>query len=165
MTHKIYRALESTIQFTDSTGDYTLALSGLPANSGRNSVGVDRGVGSLPYRYKWRAVIQWNVTPVAGDLVDIYLIESDGTYVDGVVDLSVGGTFTDGQSLNIQHLGTVSAQSAVAATDFIASGVCKIFDRYFGMGVFNRSSRDLNTVSNTSRVLVTPIPDEIQDAA
>jgi len=163
MPNKIYRATETAVTFTDTTGTYALVLNNLAAAVGRNSVSVDRGAGSLPYRYKWKAVIQWNVAPVVGDAVDIYLIESDGTYIDGVVNLAAGGTFTVGQSLNIKRIGAVRAQAATASTNYIASGVCNIFERYYGIGVFNGSAQALKATNNVSMVILTPMPDEIQD--
>lgn len=163
MPNKIYRAIETAIAFTDSTGDVVLVLNNLASNTGRNSVGVDRGTGSLPYRYKWKAVIQWNAAPSIGDAAEIYIIESDGTYVDGVVNLTTGGTYTSGQALNMKQVGAARAQTASSATNFIASGICNIYERYFGVGVFNRSAQNLRAANNVSRVILTPIPDEVQD--
>ena len=60
MPNKIYRATETAVTFTDTTGTYALVLNNLATVTGRNSVSVDRGVGSLPYRYRWKAIIQWN---------------------------------------------------------------------------------------------------------
>jgi hypothetical protein len=163
MPNKIYRAVETAVTFTDTTGTYALVLNSLAASTGRCSIGVDRGAGSLPVRYKWKAIIQWNVAPVLGDAADIYIIESDGTYVDGVANLTTGATFTLGQSLNMKQIGAVRAQSATATTNFIASGVCNIYERYYGVGVFNRSAQILENTNNVSLVILTPMPDEIQD--
>lgn len=162
MPNKVYRAIETAIVFTDTTGDQTLVLNNLASDTGRYSVRVDRGTGSKPYRYMWKAVIQWNVAPTVGDVAEIFIIESDGTYNDGVVG-NTGGTFTSGQALNIKQVGVVRAQTASAATNFISSGECHIFDRYFAVGVFNRSAQSLQATNNVSRVILTPIPDEIQD--
>jgi hypothetical protein len=163
MPNKIYRSVETAVTFTDTTGSYALVLNNLATVTGRSSVGVNRGTGSLPYRYKWKAIIQWNVAPVVGDTVDIYLIESDGTYVDGVANISTGGTFTAGQALNMKQIGAVRAQAATASTNYIASGICNIFERYYGIGVFNRAAQALKATNNTSLVILTPMPDEIQD--
>ena len=163
MANKIYRAIETPVTFTDTAGDYALVLNNLASDTGRNSVGVDRGTGSQPYRYKWKAIIQWNVAPVRGDTVDIYIVESDGTYIDGVVNLVAGGTFTTGQSLNIKQVGAVRAQATASATNFISSGVCDIYERYYAVGVFNRAAQALENTNNASRVILTPMPDEIQD--
>ena len=163
MPQKIYRAIQTAIVFTDSGGDYTLTLQNLPLDSGRLSAQVDRGTGSKPVRYKWKSVIQWTTNPVAKDYVEIMFGESGGVLDPdanlGTADVAVAV----GDAPNLCRIGLVKTQSIIGNVNNIASGVVTILDRYFQVGVFNRSTTmGLRDTANTSRVIFTPMPDEIQ---
>lgn len=162
MANKIYRAIESAIRFKDTDATYTLALKNLAYAAGRISDRVDRGAGSLPQDYRWKAVIQWETAPVVGEYAEIYVSESDGTNEDGNVG-TTDAALTSGQKSNLRLIGVVKAQTTDVATDFIASGVFTIDERYFSIGVWNASAGDnLENTDDASWVEVTPIPPEIQ---
>jgi len=163
MTQKIYRAIETAITFKDSGGDAAITLQNLGFGAGRISARYDRGAGSKPMRYKWKAVVQFETAPAVGETVDLYKAESDGTYADGNVGSS-DAALTSGQKKNLTLIGQVVAQTADAATNFIASGICMIWERYFSLGVWNASAGDnLKNTANVSVVTFTPMPDELQD--
>lgn len=163
MSNLIYRAQEAIIEFSDTDGDYALSLANLAAGSGRISDRVDRGANSQPMVYKWRASFQCATAPVSTGYVDVLLSESDGTYTDGNIS-SADSAVTFGQYINLQTIGDVRVQSAVANTSFVASGSCWITARYFQIGLFNRTTSDFRNLNNISRVLVIPMPPEIQDS-
>lgn len=162
MSNLIYRAQETAIQFSDNDGDYAINLSGLASGLGRISNRVDRGTGSKPMRYKWRAIFQFATTPVVLDHVDVVLCESDGTYADANMP-TTDSSMTWGQFSNLQVVGDVRVQSAAANTSFVASGTCWIAERYFQIGVFNHTTVSLRNLNNINRILLIPMPDEIQD--
>jgi hypothetical protein len=163
MPRKIYRAIQTALTFRDSGGSYVLTLQNLGTNSGRLSAQVDRGAGSKPTRYKWKGVIQWALNPVVGDRVEILFGESDGILApdanSGIVDVAID----EGDATNLRRIGLVRAQAVVGGVNNISSGVVTILDRYFQVGVFNRSTTiGLQNTANTSLVIFTPMPDEIQ---
>jgi hypothetical protein len=163
MPRKIYRAMQTAISFQDSGGSYVLTLQNLATNSGRLSAQVDRGAGSKPTRYKWRGIIQWANNPALVDRAEILLGESEGVFAPdankGTTDIAI----SEGDATNLQRIGLVRAQAVAGSVNNISSGVVTIIDRYIQIGVFNRSTTVtlLNTV-NTSKIILIPIPDEIQ---
>lgn len=163
MTQKIYGAIETAIAFKDSGGDAVITLQNLAFGAGRLSARVDRGAGSKPRLYKWRAVMQWETAPVVGEYAEIYLAESDGTTADANVG-TADAALTSGQVLNLPALGIVKAQTTDTATSFVRSGYCLISERYFSVGVWNYSAADnLENTANACSITLTPVPDEIQN--
>jgi hypothetical protein len=162
MANKIYRAVETTTTFRDSSGDAVITLQNLGAGVGRVSARFDRGAGSLSRVFEWRAVIQFETAAVVGELVEIYLFPSDGTYMDGTLGTSDAALSSDKRK-NGQLIGVVVADTVSTATDIIASGMCLINSRYYSVGVWNGSAADnLENTANASRIIFTPMPDEVQ---
>lgn len=162
MANKIYHAPETEISFRDSGGDATLTLQNLAFGAGRVSARYDRGAGSKPGLYRWRAVMQFETAPALGELVEIYLFPSDGTYMDGTLGTSDAALSSD-KRRNGQLIGVVEVDTTSVTTDIIASGICEIYDRYISIGVWNGSAGDnLENTSNASRVNLMPVPPEIQ---
>lgn len=162
MANKVYRAIETTLSFRDSGGDAVLTLTNLGFGVGRVSARYDRGAGSLPRIYHWRAVMQFESAPIVGELVEIYLYESDGTYMDGTLGTSDAALTTD-KRRNGKLIGVVVVDTTSTATDIVASGMCMVNERYVSVGVWNASAGDnLKNTANASRVNLTPVPDEIQ---
>jgi hypothetical protein len=162
MAHKVYRAIQTPITFQDSGGSVAITLQNLAAGAGRVSARYDRGAGDLPAQYRWRAVFQWTTTPVRGQYAEIYLVESDGTLVDGTLGSTNAAVSTYGQLENCYRIGSVFVQTAAAATNMIASGECTILDRYFSVAVWNDGTVNLQNTANVSFVILTPVPDELQ---
>jgi hypothetical protein len=161
MANKIYRAIETAKTFQDSGGDYTLSLASLGANSGRSSVLVDRGVGSVPIRYRWRAIITWATTGIVWETAEIYVSESDGSVNDST--WTANAAVTENSFENANYLGAVYCQMTTPATASITSGIVILSARYYMVGVWNRSTtKTLNATANLSKVIFTAMPDEIQ---
>lgn len=162
MANKVYRAVESAITFKDSGGSAVITLQNLGFGAGRISARYDRGANSLPARYRWRAVMQFETAAVVGELVEIYLAPSDGTYVDGNIGTADAALTTD-KRRNLDLIGVVVVDTTSTATNITASGICYIWDRYFSVGVWNASAGDnLENTSNASLVEFVPMPDEVQ---
>jgi len=159
--NKVYRAIDSPITFKDSGGSAVITLQNLATGAARYSSRYDRGVGSQPFIYRWRAVFQWAATPVAGQFAEIYIAESDGTYADGVIG-TTDAAIQSGMLWNLNLIGVNFIQSASAATNMIASGECEIIDRYFSLAVYNRAAVGFQNTANVNCVIFTPISDELQ---
>jgi len=161
MPNKIYRSVETAILFTDAGGT-ALALSALANSAGRVSARQDRGVGSQSKLHEVKAVIQVNATVVVGAAIEIYLFQSDGTYADGTVGTADAAILTN-KRRNGLFIGAVIADQTAATVDMVATFMdVPITSRYYSIGVWNASGVALKTGSATSRVIVTPVPDEIQ---
>jgi hypothetical protein len=162
MPNKLYRAIETTLSFRDSGGSAVLTLQNLGFGAGRVSARYDRGAGSLPQHYHWRAVMQFETAPALNEQVEIYLFESDGTYMDGTLGTS-DAALTSAKRVNGKLIGVVIVDTTSVTTDIVASGTCMISERYISVGVWNASAGDnLENTSNASRVNLTPIPPELQ---
>lgn len=162
MSNKVYIAPETPIVFSDSDGDVVITLQNLAAGAGRLSARYDRGSGSKPARYHVRGVFQFETAPIVGEVVEVVIAESDGTYADGGVGTS-DAALTAGQKLNLGFACAVKAQTTDTATSFIGHGIVEIHERYVQVGVWNHSAGDnLENTANASRVILTPLPDEIQ---
>lgn len=162
MANLVYRALETPIVFAESGGDAVITLINLGFGAGRVSARYDRGAGSKPRLYAWRAVFQFETAPVVGELVEVYLFESDGTYVDGSIGTSDAALTTD-KRRNGRLIGVVVVDTTSTATDIVAGGLCMIQERYVSVGVWNGSAGDnLENTANANRIILTAVPDELQ---
>lgn len=162
MPNKIYRAVETELSFRDSGGSAVITLQNLGFGAGRVSARYDRGANSLPMLYRWRAVVQFETAPALNEVVEIFLFESDGTYMDGTLGTADAALSSDKRK-NGHQIGQVVVDTTSVTTDIIASGLCLIADRYFSVGVWNGSAGDnLENTSNASRINFLPIPPEIQ---
>lgn len=172
MPYKLYRSTGTPIYFQDTGGDIVLSLRNLAGTSGRLSAQLDRGSGSKPARYKWRAVMQWSPTPEAPgiqkqnytqfDYVDILLAGSGGIVAPdankGTSDVAISSS----DAANLTRVGRVVCQANVGQVDNISSGTLTLLDRYFQMAVFNRGTTALANIDNVCVLILTPIPDEVQ---
>lgn len=162
MANKIYAAPETAITFQDSGGTVVLSLQNLAFGAGRISARRDRGAGSQPVVYEWRAVIQFETAPALDEVVEIYLSTSDGTYADGTIG-TADAALTSDKRKNLKLLGLVRADTTSVTTDIVASGIVEIYSRYFSIGVWNGSAADnLENTANASKIILTPYPPEIQ---
>ena len=162
MANKVYRAIETAIRFLDTSAPYTLILNNLAATTGgRISDRVDRGEGSKPREYRWKAVMQFETAPVVGERVELYICQSDGTNEDGNVG-AVDAALSAANAANLHFIGQVTVQTTDVDVDNIASGRCLIEERYFSVGVLNKAADNLAAHNDVSWVELTPMPDEIQ---
>jgi hypothetical protein len=158
----VYLAEQTAITFQDSGGSAVLTLLNLGFGVGRISARYDRGVSPRPYLYEWRANFHFETAPAIGEVIDVYLAESDGTYVDGGIGTADAALGTD-KRRNLKRLGGVVADTVSVPQNLVASGLVTIFRRYISIGVWNGSAADnLRNTSNTSLVILTPYVEEIQ---
>lgn len=163
MANKIYRATETPVVFRDSSGDVVITLQNLAFGAGRVSAQKDRGAGSLPRLHEVKGIFQFESAPIVGEVIEIYLFQSDGTYVDGTVGTS-DAALTSDKRRNGMLIGAVIVDTTSTGTDIVGTFQdVPISSRYYSIGVWNGSAGDnLKNTANTSRVIVTPMPDEVQ---
>jgi hypothetical protein len=163
MPSKVYRAVETPIVFRDSGGDRVLTLQNLGFGAGRVSAQYDRGSGSQAEPHEVIGVFQFETAPALGEAVELYLFQSDGTYMDGTLGTSDAALTADKRRNGIL-IGAVIVDTTSTATDIIARFQnVPITSRYYSIGVWNASAGDnLENTANASRVIVTPMPPEAQ---
>jgi hypothetical protein len=163
MPSKVYRAVEAAITFRDSGGDVVITLNNLGFGAGRVSARYDRGAGSLAESHEVTGVFQFETAPALGEAVELYLFQSDGTYMDGTLGTSDAALTADKRRNGIL-IGAVIVDTTSTATDIIARFQnVPITSRYYSIGVWNASAGDnLENTANASRVIVTPMPPEAQ---
>lgn len=160
---KIYRASETPIVFRDSGGDVVLTCQNLAFGAGRVSAQYDRGAGSKAKLHEVIGVFQFETAAALKEVVEIWLFQSDGTYVDGNVG-TTDAALVSAKRDNGILIGAVIVDTISTATDIIGRFAdVPITSRYYSIGVWNASAGDnLENTANASRVIVTPMPDEIQ---
>jgi hypothetical protein len=120
MANKVYRAVETAITFRDSGGDVVITLQNLAFGAGRVSARYDRGAGSLAQLHEVKAIVQFETAPALGESVEIYLFQSDGTYMDGTLGTS-DAALTSDKRRNGMLIGSVLADTTSVTTDIIAT--------------------------------------------
>ena len=163
MANKVYRASETPVVFRDSGGDVAMGLQNLGFGAGRVSAQKDRGSGSVAQLHEVIGVFQFESAPIVGEVIEIYLFQSDGTYMDGTLGTSDAAMSSD-KRRNGMLIGTVIVDTTSTGTDIVGRFQnVPISSRYYSMGAWNASAGDnLKNTANTSRIIVTPMPPEIQ---
>ena len=163
MANKLYGAIETAVTFTDSGGDVAFTLANLAAGSGRVSAQRDKGTGSRAVLHKVRAIFQFESAPAEGETVDVYIAEGDGVNVDGNLG-AADAAVADADTLKyLKFIGSVTAESAAAATVFEASFAVNIYERHYSVVAWNSSAAsNLAATAGVNKVIVTPVPPELQ---
>jgi hypothetical protein len=162
-TQLVYRDIGTPVLFTDTSAT-NITLNNLAAGAGRVSDVKDRTAADLPVYHLWQGKFQFETAPVIGEVVEIWLFESDGTLVDGVVG-AVDAALTAGPKTGGKLIGVVLVQHTNVDADHIASGVFEIWQRYYSIGVWNATADNLAAHNDVSSVTVTPLSWDIQAAA
>lgn len=162
MANAIYGQIGTPIVFKDSGGDAVLTLQNLGFGVGRISARYDRGAGSKPQWYQVTSDIQYATAPQLGEFAEVYLSQSDGTLADGSIG-TADAALTADKLRNLKLISVNEVDTTSTNTDIVSSGVVFISSRYISTGAWNRSSGDnFRNTANTSQIILTPIPPEIQ---
>jgi hypothetical protein len=162
MVNKVYHASETAITFQESSGDVVITLLNMLAGVGRVSARYDRGAGSQSQLHTVKVIFQSDTTPVAGETVDCYLFQSDGTNEDGNVGTADAAILEPVLKAGM-FIGSVPVTVATATVDFIKTFQnVPISERYYSIGIWNATADSLENTANVSKVIVTPNPPEIQ---
>lgn len=162
MANKIYRATETPIIFTDSSGNKAIALNNMSFGTGQVSEQYDRGAGSVAQYHEVIGVVQYKTNQTPGDAVELYIYQGDGTYTDG--GFSSSGVMVSDKRKNGMLVGAVLADAASSGTINVGRFLnVPITSRYYSVGMWNAAAAgNLVASGNICRVIVTPMPDEIQ---
>src|SRR5262245_13585660 len=165
MASKVYYTPETKLVFKGSGGDVTLTFASTADQALAVSAQKDRGAGAMPGLYRWRIKTQINATGTIGRQCRIYLIQTnDATDIPGRVGTS--DTEISSAADRLRNLGApigvVNADVTTSATDFIATGVCFVYDRFISVGIFNDQGVILHATESVHYFELTPIPPENQ---
>lgn len=162
-TNAILSKMGTPVTFQESGGTVTFTLDdGVAAGNGHVSNQWDRGTGARATTYKLDAKIKWAATPTLGDVVRIYICDSETT----AFDLSGDGDVTPETKFgNFRFVGQVICSVANDQTFNFPADV-EIVGRYVVLGVWNASAtKTLNATDNACSITLTPCYPEIQAAA
>lgn len=162
MANKIYVAPETAVSFKASGGTVTFTPKNVANAAGRISAQWDRGSGSVPGRYYWRAHTKFQAGLTVGNALEIYFATSDGTDVDGNQGTSDAAFSAADKRRNLHYVGSVVADSTSSGEVQIGSGVVEIYTRYVSVVWWNASGQTLTNTDGDHTFTLTPVPDEIQ---
>ena len=154
----------TAITFKDSGGTAVITLNNLGFGAGRVSAQYDKGSGAQEAWFHVHAVIQFETACIAGEVVEVYIVNHDGTNVPGslgVVDAAVSVA----NKRNNLHcpLIVISAEAVTADLNYEATGIAYCPMRYISVMVWNASAGDnLQATNNINIITLTPLVDEIQ---
>ena len=165
MASKVYKIDEAASTFKDSGGTKAWTLQALADGAGRQSDHIDLGAlgTAKAYRFKWEFQCQMQATPTVGNMIDLYLKQSDDAAIwdndDGTGDIAVSAL---DKVRNLALFGSVQIDEAAANIPTVLRGVVEIYSRYVSVVAWNGSGAALKNTANVSFLTLTPIPDEVQ---
>lgn len=162
MANKIYGAPESAVTFKASGGDVTFTPQNVSSGAGRISAQWDRGAGSKPTVYVWRAVTKAAAALAVGVALEIYFATSDGTSVDGNQGTADAAFTSSDKRRNVKYVGAVISDSTSNGEVQVASGLVEIRSRYVSVVWWNALGQALTNTAGDHTFSLTPVPDEVQ---
>lgn len=166
MTNPIYQKQGTPVVWKDSGGDLVITLQNLAFGAGRQGATKDWGALSTarPTLYKFRLELSFETAPVVDEAVSIYWKSSDDNVVwdndDGTGDIALSST---NKLRNLQLIGTLIVDEAVADVTMSVSGYFRNYERYGAPVIYNGSAGDnLQNTANDASLTITPVYDEIQ---
>ena len=162
MPNKVYVAPESAVVFAPSGGTVTFTPTSLANSAGRVSAQWDRGAGSKPILYRWRAKTKAAAALAIGTRLEIYIATSDGSIVDGNVGTADAALSSADKRTNLQQIGVIGSDSTSNGETQQASGLVEIRDRYVSVVWYNALGQALTGTDGDHSFSLTPVPDEIQ---
>jgi len=133
--------------FKATGGDVTITISAgtnLANNAGRISARGDLGDFPRTTSYEWRAKLRSNVAATLAAAAKLYLVQSDGTYVDGnlgAADAAVAGA---DKLNNLKQIGQILIDISNTTDYMQASGVLSCTSRYMSLLVRNETGQAIN---------------------
>jgi hypothetical protein len=162
MPTKIYVAPETPVTFKASGGTVVFTPQNVASAAGRISTQWDRGTGSKPGWYEWRAKTKAGSALTVGTQLEIYLATSDGTIVDGNLGTSDAALAAGDKRRNLQPVGSIVSDSTSSGEVQHGSGQVFIVARYVSVVWWNATGVTLTNTAGDHEFILTPIPDELQ---
>ena len=148
---------------TGSSPTHIITLTSLATTVARQGVTHDFGAATARSRlFSWRAWIQHETQPVAGETVDIYLKTSDGTHWDnddGEGDINVSALI---KLDNCHFIGAIVVDEAIVNIEMSASGLVSISAQEVAPIFQNTTVDALHDTASVHGFRLRPVPDEIQ---
>lgn len=162
MANKIYNAPETPITFKSSGGTVVFTPQNVSNGAGRISAQWDRGAGSKPGLYRWRARTKAAAALSVGTVLEIYAVTSDGTTVDGNFGTADAAVSASDKRRNLEPIGSIVADSTTNGEVQQSSGLIEIHERYFSVMWWNALGQALTNTAGDHEFILTPVPPEIQ---
>lgn len=166
MASLLYQNDETTIWFVPAAAaqaeDAAFEVHNLASGAGRQSAQHDFTAAARPYRFVWRAFVQFIAAPVIPETIDIYLKTSDGTHPDNDDGTSEGAVSAIDKLNNLHHIGSIVVDETTADIEMVASGVIEISARYVQVVFWNASQDGLTNDVDENGFNLTPAPLEGQ---
>lgn len=165
--NKVWMLLGTRLTFTDSGstgGNIDLANTG--AGAGKYSDRYDKNAlvsasGAMPYLWRWDISVQTTSAPTVNDVIELYVITSNGTQVQGNLGTTKAALATDKRK-NLTLAGILIVDQTSGSTTMTASGYVEIRERYFSVAVWNATTQTLVNSAGVNVVGMTPQSLEIQ---
>ncbi len=163
------------ITFEASGGDVVLTLTSLGAGAGRISATRDKGSGSQEKHYIGGLRTQFATTPVADELIRVYVIEQSEARNDGTPAFKVPGDLGSADAAvtdedrfiaaGVQVGSLVVPPSPAADTEYVSMLIeFETRARKFQMGVWNAAVDALTATATEHELWLIDVDDEIQSA-
>lgn len=164
MPNAVYQKAGTSVTWTDTTGDLAMTLNNLAAGAGRQGAQKDWGALSAarPTTYHFRAVFQQETAGVVGETIELYWKSGDGTDYDNDDGTGNVAVSAENKLKNLKLLGVAQVDEAAANIDISIEGYFVDFNRYGIPVVWNRTADNLDAANDISKIVVTPIYDEVQ---
>jgi hypothetical protein len=152
----------TAVSFKSAGGDVTFTPTSVANGAGRISAQWDRGAGSKPALYLWRAKTKAAAALTAGNLLELYLAFGDGTNVDANMGTADAAWSTGDKRRNLKRIGAVEADSTTNGEPQHASGLVVITSRYVSVAWWNALGQALSGTAGDHEFTLTPHTPEIQ---
>lgn len=153
------------IVWTDSAGTHAMTLKGVAAGAGWVGAQKDLGAGATDEIFEVRVTAQWDVQPVAGETLRVYVSTTDDNEEDGQAGTTNQALDAESSLQNMNFVGALVVTTATVDHDFTASFITRITTRYFSPVVFNDSGEALQDGGgDVCSVTFTPIIPQAADA-
>ena len=158
MPIKIYQVAETPAITWDSAGTTKLLTPGnLESNTGHQGAQLDLGSGAHARRLIFRFRCKFFTTPVPGQVIEVYLKTSDGTYGDNDDDGDTALSSED-KLHNLKPMGSIKVDQASTTAFIVGSWTIEVDHRYISPVIFNRTDDAATDIT----IELTSIADEIQ---
>ncbi len=149
----------TSISLKNTGGDKTLNLKDLGFGVGRLSAFIDRGADAAPEWIELRGYAAWAANPVAGEVANIAVCQSDGTKVDAGLGYHAtnDAALTRAQFDALKQVGSIVAHTA-DANEKGSTMLVQVTSRYYAVAAYNASAaKNLADVDGASGVIATPV--------
>jgi len=164
MANEILVKPGTAVTWKDSGGTKVITLQNLAFAAGRVGAAYDKGAGAQEAWFHVHFVIQFETAPIAGEVIELYMVSHDGVNIPGGVGASDAAVTVANKRLNLGVAPiVVVAEAATADLNYESAGIVYLPMRYISPVVWNASAGDnLQNTANINVITMTPLVDEVQ---